>query len=100
MAVDLAADWPEALRGRGFVAGAATLWLVEGLLVHPTSDQVATLMARMDALSGGGSIALLDAVVCPAAKLLFRASRRSQRPQKRDSASFRPMNGGGFAEVI
>lgn len=60
--VDLAEDWPAALKESGFTAQATTLWLVEGLLCYLTPDHVTHLFARLDALSAPGSVALLDVI--------------------------------------
>lgn len=62
IAVDLQADWPAALRERGFDEEAATLWLAEGLLVYLPESLVLQIMARLDALSGPESVALVDVV--------------------------------------
>ncbi|WP_223765716.1 SAM-dependent methyltransferase [Corallococcus sp. AS-1-6] len=62
VAVDLAEDWPAALKKSGFNPEAPTLWLIEGLLVYLTEEQVALLMARVNALSAPESVALIDVV--------------------------------------
>jgi len=60
--VDLADDWPAALLRGGFDAEAQTLWLIEGLLVYLSADQVTYLFSLLDALSIPGSIVLFDVV--------------------------------------
>lgn len=60
--VDLAEDWPKALRSKGFDPSARTAWLVEGLLQYIDASAVDTLFARIDALSAGGSVLLYDVV--------------------------------------
>lgn len=60
--VDLADDWPKALRSKGFDTSARTAWLVEGLLQYIDASAVDTLFARIDALSAPGSVLLYDVV--------------------------------------
>ncbi|MGE2813770.1 SAM-dependent methyltransferase [Mycobacterium heidelbergense] len=60
--VDLADDWPKALRSNGFDPLARTAWLVEGLLQYIDASAVDTLFARIDALSAPGSVLLYDVV--------------------------------------
>ena len=60
--LDLAQDWPPALEGAGFQRGVKTCWLVEGLLQYLDSSSVASILSRLDALSGPGSVALYDVV--------------------------------------
>jgi methyltransferase (TIGR00027 family) len=60
--VDLADDWPKALRSKGFNSSVHTAWLVEGLLQYIDASAVKTLFARIDALSTPGSVLLYDVV--------------------------------------
>lgn len=60
--VDLADDWPEALRSQGFGASTTTVWLVEGLLQYIDASAVDTLFARIDALSAPGDVALYNVI--------------------------------------
>jgi methyltransferase (TIGR00027 family) len=60
--VDLAEDWPEALRSQGFSLSAKTAWLVEGLLQYLDADTVDTLFARIDALSTPGDVLLCNVI--------------------------------------
>ncbi|MDR3662820.1 MAG: SAM-dependent methyltransferase [Mycobacterium sp.] len=60
--VDLAGDWPAALRSNGFTADDPTVWLIEGLLQYLDEPAVRTLFERIDALSAAGSVLLYDVV--------------------------------------
>jgi methyltransferase (TIGR00027 family) len=60
--VDLADDWPNALRARGFDTAVPTVWLIEGLLQYLEASDVDRLFARVDALSAPGSVLLYDVV--------------------------------------
>jgi len=60
--VDLADDWPNALRARGFDPAVPTVWLVEGLLQYLEASAVDRLFAAVDALSVAGSVLLYDVV--------------------------------------
>jgi methyltransferase (TIGR00027 family) len=60
--MDLADDWPKALRTAGFDATASTAWLVEGLLQYLDTDAVHRLVERIDALSVPGSVLCYDVV--------------------------------------
>jgi methyltransferase (TIGR00027 family) len=62
VSVDLANDWPAALRHGSFDAEAQTLWLLEGLLVYLPAFQVTRLFSQVDALSIPGSVVLFDVV--------------------------------------
>jgi len=52
---DLTADWPTALRSKGFDPEQPTAWLVEGLLVYLTYDDAAKLLETVAELSAPGS---------------------------------------------
>src|ERR1700677_137616 len=52
--VDLADDWPKALRAQGFNSSARTVWLIEGLLQYLDAADVDRLFARVDELSAPG----------------------------------------------
>lgn len=54
--VDLADDWPKAMRAQGFTSSAKTAWLVEGLLQYLDARAVDALFARVDALSTPGDV--------------------------------------------
>lgn len=56
--IDLADDWPKALRSYGFSSSAPAVWLVEGLLQYLEASDVGALFTRIDALSAPGSRAL------------------------------------------
>jgi methyltransferase (TIGR00027 family) len=60
--VDLADDWPSALRATGFDPHRATVWLIEGLLQYLDADAVSTLFERIHALSATNSVLLYDVV--------------------------------------
>ncbi len=60
--VDLADDWPAALRAAGFDATAPSVWLTEGLLQYLDEEAVRLLFARIDALSAPGSVLCYDVV--------------------------------------
>lgn len=60
--VDLADDWPKALRSQGFDPSAPTVWTIEGLLQYIDAPDVDRLFARLDALSAPGSTLLYDLV--------------------------------------
>lgn len=60
--IDLADDWPQALRSNGFDPKAATVWLIEGLLQYLDETAVRALFARIDDLSARGSVLLYDIV--------------------------------------
>ncbi|WP_194820378.1 SAM-dependent methyltransferase [Nocardia sp. XZ_19_385] len=53
--VDLRQDWPKALQHNGFDPGAATAWLVEGLLRYLPADAQDRLLDDIVALSAPGS---------------------------------------------
>ncbi|HEX5116730.1 MAG TPA: SAM-dependent methyltransferase [Pseudonocardiaceae bacterium] len=60
--VDLATDWSDPLRGKGFRADEPTCWLVEGLLQYLTEAAVAGLLDRISAVSAAGSELHIDVV--------------------------------------
>jgi methyltransferase (TIGR00027 family) len=60
--IDLADDWPKALRSQGFTPSERTVWLVEGLLQYIDAPAVDTLFARIDALSAPGSVVLYNVI--------------------------------------
>jgi methyltransferase (TIGR00027 family) len=60
--VDLADDWPNALRSHGFSPSSKAAWLIEGLLQYLEASEVDTLFARIDTLSAPGSRLLYDIV--------------------------------------
>ncbi|SBS72393.1 putative enzyme [uncultured Mycobacterium sp.] len=60
--VDLADDWPAALRAAGFDATAPSVWLTEGLLQYLDEAAVRRLVERIDALSAAGSVLCYDIV--------------------------------------
>jgi methyltransferase (TIGR00027 family) len=60
--VDLADDWPAALRAAGFDASAPSVWLTEGLLQYLDKAAVHRLFERIDALSAQGSVLCYDVV--------------------------------------
>jgi methyltransferase (TIGR00027 family) len=62
VAVDLADDWPSALRSAGLDPAAPTGWLLEGLLQYLGENAVDTLFARIDALAAPGSVLMYEAV--------------------------------------
>jgi methyltransferase (TIGR00027 family) len=62
VAVDLADDWPAAMRTAGLNATAPTVWLLEGLLQYLDENAVDTLFDRIDALSASGSVLLYEVV--------------------------------------
>jgi methyltransferase (TIGR00027 family) len=60
--VDLADDWPTAIRSAGLDPAAPSVWLIEGLLQYLDEDAVGALFDRVDALSAPGSVLLYDVV--------------------------------------
>jgi methyltransferase (TIGR00027 family) len=58
--IDLAEDWPAAVVDRGLLPSVPTLWIVEGLLPYLRETDVATLIARIGALSAVSSVFLAD----------------------------------------
>jgi methyltransferase (TIGR00027 family) len=58
--VDLAEDWPKVLVLQGFDSATRTVWLIEGLLQCLEAPDVERLFARVDTLSGPGSVLLYD----------------------------------------
>jgi methyltransferase (TIGR00027 family) len=62
VAVDLADDWPAAIRSAGLDSAVPTAWLLEGLLQYLHEDAVDTLFERIDALSAPGSVLMYDVV--------------------------------------
>lgn len=60
--VDLADDWPSAIRSAGLDPSAPAAWLIEGLLQYLDEAEVGALFDRVDALSAPGSVLLYDVV--------------------------------------
>jgi methyltransferase (TIGR00027 family) len=60
--VDLADDWPAALRATGFDPQTPTVWLIEGLLQYLDESAVRTLFDRIESLSAPNSKLLYDIV--------------------------------------
>jgi methyltransferase (TIGR00027 family) len=60
--IDLADDWPHALKAAGLDPHIPSVWLIEGLLQYLDEPAVRTLFARIDALSAPGSVLLYDVV--------------------------------------
>lgn len=60
--IDLAEEWPDALRAAGFDLQRPTVWLIEGLLQYLDESAVHTLFERIDAISAPGSVLLYDVV--------------------------------------
>ena len=60
--VDLADDWPTAIRSAGFDAAIPTVWLMEGLLQYLDEAAVHGLFERVDELSAPGSVVLYEVV--------------------------------------
>lgn len=60
--VDLADDWPAAIRSAGLDVSVPTVWLIEGLLQYLDEAAVGTLFDRVDTLSAPGSVLLYDVV--------------------------------------
>jgi methyltransferase (TIGR00027 family) len=60
--MDLADDWPTAVRTAGFDPQTPTVWLIEGLLQYLDEGAVHTLFERVDALSAPHSVLLYDVV--------------------------------------
>ncbi|HET6500023.1 MAG TPA: SAM-dependent methyltransferase [Amycolatopsis sp.] len=48
---DLRADWPDKLLAAGFRPGAATAWLIEGLLIYLSYDEAARMLTAVGELS-------------------------------------------------
>ncbi|MEE6166343.1 MULTISPECIES: SAM-dependent methyltransferase [unclassified Mycolicibacterium] len=60
--IDLAEDWPAALRAAGFDSRRPAVWLIEGLLQYLDESAVHILFERIDALSAPASVLLYDVV--------------------------------------
>jgi methyltransferase (TIGR00027 family) len=60
--IDLADDWPSAIRAAGLDDTAPTAWLMEGLLQYLDEAAVRTVFERIDALSVPGSALLYEIV--------------------------------------
>lgn len=60
--IDLAEDWPAALRSAGFDPTAPSVWLIEGLLQYLEEAAVHRLFDRVSAFSEPGSILLYEVV--------------------------------------
>lgn len=60
--IDLAEDWPAALRAAGFDSQRPAVWLIEGLLQYLDESAVHILFERIDALSAPASVLLYDVV--------------------------------------
>lgn len=58
--LDLTLPWAESLRDAGFVSGARTAWLVEGLLPYLREVDVRRLLTQVSALSAVGSALAFD----------------------------------------
>ncbi|NUS56400.1 MAG: SAM-dependent methyltransferase, partial [Streptomycetaceae bacterium] len=56
VAVDLRADWPDALAAAGHVPSLRTAWIAEGLLIYLPEDAVELLLTRIGAQSAPGSV--------------------------------------------
>ncbi|MBS4728329.1 class I SAM-dependent methyltransferase [Mycobacterium sp. SM1] len=55
VAVDLRADWPQALQDHGFDAAKPSAWLAEGLLIYLPATAQEQLFSGIDALAASGS---------------------------------------------
>jgi len=53
--VDLRKDWPARLTESGFEPSRPTAWLVEGLLIYLSADEVARMLTAVGELSVAGS---------------------------------------------
>jgi methyltransferase (TIGR00027 family) len=62
VSVNLAGDWPAAIRAAGLDPAAPSVWLIEGLLQYLDETAVDALFDRVDALSAPGSVLLYDVV--------------------------------------
>ena len=62
LGIDLAGDWPKALRSQGFSSSAKTAWLIEGLLQYIEAPAVDALFARVDALSSPGDVLFYNVI--------------------------------------
>ncbi|WP_327002293.1 SAM-dependent methyltransferase [Dactylosporangium sp. NBC_01737] len=60
---DLREDWPAALTGAGFDAGAPAVWVAEGLLAYLPAEAEELLLRRVDEHSVPGSRLALDHIV-------------------------------------
>lgn len=60
--IDLAGDWPNAIRSAGLDPSAPTVWLIEGLLQYLNENAVSMLFDRIDALSAPGSALFYEVV--------------------------------------
>ena len=60
--VDLADDWPAAIRSAGLDPATPSVWLTEGLLQYLDEAAVGVLFDRIDGLSAPGSVLLYDVV--------------------------------------
>lgn len=60
LGVDLREEWQTKLVEAGFNSSERTLWLVEGLLMYLTEDQVITLFKRINTLASTKDVMLFD----------------------------------------
>ena len=77
IAIDLRADWPEALRRSGFDSSKPSAWLVEGLLVYLPASAQRELFIGIDSLATRGSHVGVDDGT-PFSDELYEAAREEE----------------------
>jgi methyltransferase (TIGR00027 family) len=60
VATDLSGDWATDLHRQGFVAGTATVWVIEGVLMYLNTRDAERLITLARELSGSGSCLIAD----------------------------------------
>ncbi|HEY9265378.1 MAG TPA: SAM-dependent methyltransferase [Mycobacterium sp.] len=100
LGVDLAEDWPDALRSAGFDPGAPSVWLIEGLLQYLEEAAVRKLFTRIDALAVPGSVLLYDVVGAALLNAPFMAGLRKSMAEQGSPWLFATDAPGELAERL
>jgi methyltransferase (TIGR00027 family) len=100
LGVDLADDWPEALRSAGLDPDAPSVWLIEGLLQYLDETAVRRLFARIDRLSAPGSVLLYDIVGAALLNAPFMAGLRKSMAEQGSPWLFATDAPGELAERL
>ena len=100
LGVDLADDWPDALRSAGLDPGAPSVWLIEGLLQYLDEAAVRRLFERVDRLSAPGSVLLYDIVGAALLNAPFMAGLRKSMAEQGSPWLFATDAPGELAERL
>jgi methyltransferase (TIGR00027 family) len=100
LGVDLADDWPDALRSAGLDPDAPSVWLIEGLLQYLDETAVRRLFARIDRLSAPGSVLLYDIVGAALLNAPFMAGLRKSMADQGSPWLFATDAPGELAESL